>query len=503
MSAASREPSARVRAAAWLAVLALAGLSAWWRWEFLAWTPYPVGIDGYYYPVQLRSLLEDGSLYYPASPLAFWLMAPLAAWLGPVAGAKLGAAIGGALVAVPAFGLGRRLGGWPAGLLAAALATTSAGSFYLTVEFVKQSLGVTVGLAALWAIAWALAAPHTGRIAGAAAAVIAAVLTHKLAAGLVLALAVPAVLVEASARRRLGAVVAGMGGAIAVIAALGWLFPERFLGERDAGLLGSLLTADARWALPALDAGRPLWIGHEALIAGIVCAVGAALLAAGRRVRWVAPPLRPADRAIGAAVVGLGLVIAVPWLDVSDPQGLPFRLRLIAFVPMALGAAVVAGAALEIVMPRWRAGIVLAIAAAVAIAQPRSRNEGVIATHPAMVAAVSALAGVVPAGDVVIASERHIAFMVAWYTRAAVRLRPEVVPPARRWRLMPLAFIGAGSPLAQAIAAARTEPSLVAPRSLHPTHVDGLVVMPEATWAWILNRLPPAARRHYEEWHPL
>ena len=72
---------------------------------------------------QLRALLEDGGLAYPASPLVFWLMAPLAAWLGPLAGAKLGAAALGALVAVPAFGLGRRLGGRSAGLVAAALAT--------------------------------------------------------------------------------------------------------------------------------------------------------------------------------------------------------------------------------------------------------------------------------------------------------------------------------------------------------------------------------------------
>src|SRR5689334_3792341 len=106
-SAAPRELPETVRAGVWMAVWGLVGLSAWGRWEFLTSSPYPLGVDGYYYPVQLRSLLEDGTLYYPASPLAFWAMAPLAAWLGPVAGAKLGAAVGGALVAVPAFGLGR------------------------------------------------------------------------------------------------------------------------------------------------------------------------------------------------------------------------------------------------------------------------------------------------------------------------------------------------------------------------------------------------------------
>jgi hypothetical protein len=502
MSAGSRGPSARARAAMWLALLALAALSAWWRWEFLAWSPYPLGVDGYYYPVQLRALLEDGSLHYPASPLAFWLMAPLAAWLGPVAGAKLGAAIGGALVAVPAFGLGRRLGGSAAGLVAAALATTSAGSFYLSVEFVKQGLGVTVGLAALWAIVWALEAPRAERLAVAAVGVIAAVLTHKLAAGLVLGLALPAVIVESVARERAGRTVLAIAAAVAVIAGLGALFPERFLGERDAGLVGGLLTSSPRWALPALDAGRrPLWIGHEALVAGVIGLVAAGLLVAGRRWEAVRLEARAADRALAAAVVALGIAIAVPWLDVGDPQGLPFRLRLIAFVPLALGAAVVCGAALAIVMPWWRAAIGVVVAAAVAIAMPRSRSEGVVVTHPAMVEAVSALRGVVPAGDVVIVSERHIAFMVAWYTRDAVRLRPEPVPAARRWRLLPGAFVGAA--LAEAIAAARAEPSLVAPRGLHPLRADGLVVMPEATWAWIVARLPPGPRAYYEAWRTI
>jgi hypothetical protein len=504
MSARSRVLAVAPALLAWLAVAALVAASAWWRWEFLTGSPYPLGIDGYYYPVQLRSLLESGELHYPASPLAFWLMAPLAWALGPIAGAKLGAAVGGALVAVPAYGLGRRFGGGrAAGLLAAALATTSAGSFYLSVEFVKQGLGVTLGLAALWAIAAALERPVTGRLLVATAAVVAAASTHKLAAGLVALAAVPAALIEARSRRRLRRALAMVAGLGAVVIGLGLLFPERFLAERDVGLLGGLVTSRARWMLPAFDAGRPLWIGHEALIAGALSALAAALLLAGRRWPAVASPARPADRALAAAVAALGLGLASPWLDVGDPQGLPFRLRLIAYVPMALGAAVVAGAALAGLPPRIRATVIGAAALAVVLAQPQSRAEGVIAAHPSMVAAVEALDGVVPAGDVVVVSERHIAFMVAWYTRDEVRLRPEPVPPARRWRLLPGAFIGRDSPLAAAIADARREPSLVPPRSLHPGHRDGLVVMPEATWAWIVDRLPPAPQRYYQQWHPI
>ena len=68
--------------------------------------PYPVGVDGYFYPIQLRSLLEHGHLQYPPSPLTFWLMAPFAAVTDPITGAKLGAALLGALVALPAYAVG-------------------------------------------------------------------------------------------------------------------------------------------------------------------------------------------------------------------------------------------------------------------------------------------------------------------------------------------------------------------------------------------------------------
>src|SRR3954467_5141638 len=123
------------------ALAALVAWSAWTRWTTLTESPFPVGIDGYFYPIQLRSLLDHGGLAYPASPLAFWLMWPLAAATDPILGAKLGASIYIALIALPAYGIAARLShSRGAGLVAAALATTSAGSAYLTVEFVKNGI---------------------------------------------------------------------------------------------------------------------------------------------------------------------------------------------------------------------------------------------------------------------------------------------------------------------------------------------------------------------------
>jgi hypothetical protein len=98
--------------------LALAALVVWsfiQRWNVLSASPFPIGVDGYFYPVQLRSLLETGELQYPASPLAFWLLAPFAAATDPMTGAKLGAAVLGAM-------FGRR-GGITAGTIGKASTT--------------------------------------------------------------------------------------------------------------------------------------------------------------------------------------------------------------------------------------------------------------------------------------------------------------------------------------------------------------------------------------------
>src|SRR5207302_493507 len=117
------------------ALVALVAWSLWQRWRLVTASPFPLGVDGYFYPIELRSLLDHGALQYPTSPLAFYLLAPFAAATDPITGAKLGAALFGAMIAVPAYGVGARLGcSRGAGLVAAVLATTSVGSAYLTIE---------------------------------------------------------------------------------------------------------------------------------------------------------------------------------------------------------------------------------------------------------------------------------------------------------------------------------------------------------------------------------
>jgi hypothetical protein len=483
----------RTRVVVALALAAIVAYSFVLRWRILDATPFPTGIDGYFYPVQLRSLLAHGHLVYPASPLAFWFMAPFAALTDPIVGAKLGAALGGALIALPAYAIGARLGrGWGAGLLAAALATFSAGSTYLTVEYVKNGIGLTVALAALWLALRAIDRPTRRRILVAIAGVIAAILAHKMAAAIVVAIGVPAAFSAAIARGKLRGrrlIYAMLGGIAALLALLilGLVAPRRLLSTDDLRLLQGLFTDSPDWSMPAFSVPHyGLDMGHEALT-GAILAIGAAVAIA-----WRGHP----SRTVAWAFVALALLIAIPYLAVDDPQGLAFRLRLVAFIPRAMCAAIICGA-----IPFAHRELTYAmLAGVIAIAAPRDDQvPGEILTHPALV--TSALALHIPDGGLAIVPERHIAFMIAWYANAPVALHPDGIDHDKRWRVLPGSFVELGSPLDQALMTARATPGVIAPIGVHPRHPNGMVLVAESTWDWVLAQLPPPARAHFGAWH--
>jgi hypothetical protein len=66
--------------------------------------------------------------------------------------------------------------------------------------------------------------------------------------------------------------------------------------------------------------------------------------------------------------------------------------------------------------------------------------------------------------------------------------------------VLPLHFIVAGSALDRLLMTARTEPAIAPPIGVHPLHPNGLVVVAEPTWAWLLERLPPADRARFAAW---
>lgn len=457
---------------------ALVTWAFWQRCVLLLGEPYPLGIDGYYYAVQLRALLDTGGLYYSASPVAFWLMAPFAVFAGPIVGAKLAAATAGALLAVPVYFLGRRLSSDRAiGLLAATLAVASSQSLYLSAEFIKNSIGLTVLATFLCALHWMLDRPSRVRIATVAALFVGTALSHKLAGALAIMWATPILYARASNTQRR---VMLAGGTVIVGLAVALL---------DANPLRSRINL----SLPALDSGTPaLRFGNETAIAAVLAIVCVAL--------WLRA-FRPRAAIVGPVV--FVLLVAVPWLDVGDTQGLGFRLRIVTFLPLALIVAWLAGHVTAWVAPSVRASFVIAFAAGWIMSRPVGEvREGIVHTHPAMQLAVRAIAERVPEDGVVIVPARQTMFMVTWYTKLPARLRPEPVPPHRRWRLLPFGLIQSSKPLQRALRRSRTRaPSHIAPAmGLHPGNINGLVLVPEATWQWMLARLPDADRQRFVRW---
>ena len=503
-------PAWAPRAATIAALVGFVVVSFAQRWEVLSASPFPLGVDGYFYPVQLRSLLETGSLEYPASPLVFWLLAPFAAATDPITGAKLGAAVLGALVAVPAYAIGNQLGkGRGPGVVAAALATFSAGSFYLTIEFVKNGIGITIALAALWLVLRAFAEPSHARIALAIAGIVAALLAHKMAAGLVLVIAIPATVTTMIGRgklrgRRLIFRTLLVGVVVVGVLVVGLLAPQRLLSAGDLRLLDELFTWDPDFTAPVLATTRGgLRLGYEPLIALVIGLAALATLVLDR-VKWRRE--RPAVRATAWGAAVLAIAIGWPFLAVDDPQGLGMRLRIVAFVPLALCTAIVLRAALRL-PPAAHATICVVLALVFALHVPGSRTEGRVTAQAHMVSAACALRGRIPDGDTAIVPERHIAFMLAWHADVAIAIRPDAVPIDRRWRVMPGAFIDplrrTGPPdsgLAKALLEIRNHRALPPPLGLHARDPNGLVLVPEVTWQAVLQRLPPTERAYFARW---
>jgi hypothetical protein len=469
-------------------------------------------VDGYWYAVQLRSLVESGHLASGGAPLALWLMAPLAALTSPVAGLKLGASLGAAALPVAVYFLARRIAGERAiGLLAAALVATSAGAFYLPTEFVKNAIALPVAVAALVALGRALERPGWRRAVVAAAVVAAAGLCHKVGLAFALTGAI-APLAASLVRSRRGGDMTAPGGRIvaparvlvvAIVLAAGALV---LLVARDRALFDGLFTADGDLSIPALTGdGEPLTFRGEPAAAGLV-GLAALLLLLAHRATWLRPPstgsaTAPAqastDRALAIGPALWAVAVALPWLDAGSPDGLTFRLRAMAFLPLALAAASVAAAALARLSPRARMAAVM-FATGLVLVRPARHEAPVVRADPDLVAAVAAVAPVLPPGAVVIAPERHIVFMTSWFTRAPARLRPETTPPARRQRLLPMSYMSDG--LSRAVDQARRTRGVAPPVGLHRAHRNGLVLVAEPTWEWMLGRLSPAERAYYSAW---
>lgn len=394
------------------------------RWALLTSTSEPLGIDGYYYAIQVRSLLERGALHYPDLPLAFVWLLPFAAAMGPVEGVKLGAAVGTAAIVIPLYVLAARTTGRrAAGVVAAALGVSCGQSLLVASEFVKQGLATTLATACLAALAGAIERPSRGRAAATLAWLGLTLATHRLPAVAALLAGSVALAVRARARRRL----AWIGGGLGVAALAAWLAPRAVFGARGAALVGDAFAATADLA----TIRRPDGV-HGVLHPEVPLAFAAAVSLAILAVRRGAPG--------SAMVAGLGALAACaafPWWDVADPEGLGVRVRLIAFVPFAACTAALFG---RVFAGRVAAALAGGLALVIPVLRPPQIDQAGARVPAVYVQSLAAYADRIRPDSVVVTTQRSLAFMVTWRTRAEARRSvPPDVDEARIWWLLPRA----------------------------------------------------------------
>lgn len=110
--------------------------------DYLFGSPYPYGIDGYYYMAHIEPSMNGGVPDSAMPPLAFWILRGFAQLVSPVAAVKLAAMGCLTATALAAFGLIAASTRAPlAGALAACIILNGFMREELAIDFLKQSLG--------------------------------------------------------------------------------------------------------------------------------------------------------------------------------------------------------------------------------------------------------------------------------------------------------------------------------------------------------------------------
>lgn len=394
-------------------------------------TPLAHGYDGWYYVLQVRSMLSGEALFGDRS-LVFLLLVGLTRLCGDaVLASKLAASLFGGLTA-----LGGGLTGWrwtgsrAGGLACGAWWALSPLHLGVTAEYLKNAGGVAV-LALLIA---ALAGSGRRSMIAAVGLALLGPLVHKLTGVLGLLLLIGRLAADRLPPRLILAA-AGLG-AIAVLS-VGLLRPED-LTRLTGGTEGA-----PRWML----AQTARLVGAEKLEL-VAAHLAPALLAGGL---W-----RRADlRALGLPVLGLSLVVLAPGLPLGFDLT-AWRLLLMGFLPLGLLAAL-AGAR----RPLAAASVLLLGLLTLPATVPAQRDRS--PDYPALSAMLPIIADHVPPEDRLVAHRGLCGFLWAEGGRVCENFQPIEDDLSGWWRV------------AYGFSASRLGPTAI---PLTP----GYVLLPEPDW---------------------
>ena len=420
----------------WIMVAAVAA-RAW----LLFRTPYVPGINGAYYLVQARALIERGALAIPDMPLTFHLHAALAWSLAKATGmaqaeaivlaVKLCDAVLPPLVAWPVFVLVRRWArargqGDAVPLAAAALACLGTTSFRIVGDLQKNSLALVWLAMLLAALHGWLERPTARRGLAARAALLLLGLTHVGVLGAAVVLLAAVLPVFLTRQRGLAAwrrALPWMGAGVALLALTAAFVSWRY----DPTRIHRLVSAFTNPAAFSFDGGQmPIRPGSAMFVARWVALAAFALLVVpAASIVWRRRKELPAaDVALVAGGALAVLAMTGPYFSMDKSV----RFYLIALLP----AIPVAAFSVLYVATAWRRRWLLGLALLVGIggtARSWPRGGGAVLSDAPM-REIQGLARYVPRPDrTLIATEHGAEWWTAWFLRTRVAqphaLRPE------------------------------------------------------------------------------
>ncbi len=414
-----------------LPVLGITVVAAAARAWLLFDTPYMPGVNGAYYLVQARSLLERGALGIPDMPLVFYLHAALAWGIAGISGmaqadaivwsVKLCDAVLPPLVAWPVFGLVRQ---WAAvrgrgdavPLAAAALACFAWPWFRMVGELQKNSLAlVWFAALALLLHRW-LGAPTPRRGAAVLGCLLLLGLTHVGVLGAAVVLLASTTLVFTSVKGVAGwrQVLPGMGAAGLLVVLVGTLVLWKF----DPARIHRLITAFTNPAAFSAE-GKQMPVppgGGMDVLRWLPALAFAVAVVPGLCVVWRRRKGQPAaDVALVAGAALTVLALTGPWWSTDKAV----RFDLIAFVPAVM---VLAFALLHLTSGWLRGGIVGAVlVGAIGSATPMlERGGSAILSRAAMMELQSLATHVQRPERALICASHGVEWWTAWWLHTRI-----------------------------------------------------------------------------------
>lgn len=421
------------RFSSWLPVLFFMGLAAVirWRMNFAGLMP---GVNGPYYPVQVRALLETGRLGFPDFPLVFWLEALVAKLLFALKMGTLSECIMWAskgvdalfptLVAVPAYLLARtwaaderrRLwGAW----VVAAFSILFLFALFMTADLQKNSVGNVWLFFYIYYLYQALRQGGWRPLAIAGVFFVLTALTHigcfGVAIVFLLVVAVVSLLLE-PARRRM--ILRGAGFLLLLLVGATVVLYLFFDPERVERLLTVFLLPAELFEQPMLSTplspfnAPPLVVGNLMAIAGVILLIR----------RWASA--EPARRLIVLAAVLLAFLLSSPVFG----QEWATRLSIMAHIPATVVLAfLLADLQSRVATFSLTAGVLILLLFSVMVSSgPGFRAPGI---SEASYEELHQLRGVIARpGETLVLARHGLEWWAAWVLETDVGQRPDLGP---------------------------------------------------------------------------